>query len=62
MEQIYTAELIQKEKQHGLDLEELKRFLHRETKYIEQSLEKQDEMSQQLVKVKKQTVDLGEIV
>lgn len=62
MEQIYTAELIQKEKQHGLDLEELKRVLHRETKYIEQSLEKQDEMSQQLVKVKKQTVDLGEIV
>lgn len=62
MEQIYTAELIQKEKQHGLDLEELKRVLHRETKYIEQSLEKQDEMSEQLVKVKKQTVDLGEIV
>lgn len=62
MEQIYTAELIQKEKQHGLDLEELKRVLHRESKYIEQSLEKQDEMSQQLVKVKKQTVDLGEIV
>ena len=62
MEQIYTAELIQKEKQHGLDLEELKRILHRESKYIEQSLEKQDEMSQQLVKVKKQTVDLGEIV
>lgn len=53
MEQIYTAELIQKEKQHGLDLEELKRVLHRETKYIEHSLEKQDEMSEQLVKVKK---------
>jgi len=62
MEQLYTAELLQKEKQHQTDLLELQKALQRETKYIEQSLEKQEEMSQQLVKVKRQTVDLSEQV
>ena len=62
METLYTADLQVKERQHQGDLEELKKALQRETRLIEESLTKQEEMSEQLVKVKKQTVDLGEIV
>ena len=56
METLYTADLQVKERQHQGDLEELKKALQRETRLIEESLTKQEEMSEQLVKVKKQTV------
>jgi hypothetical protein len=62
MDEQFKADLQEKEKIHQANLEQLKIALRRETDNIERELQKQEEMWTQLEKVKKQTVDLGEIV
>ena len=62
MDDQFKADLQEKQKIHQANLEQLKIALSRETSNIERELTKQEEMWSQLEKVKKQTVDLGEIV
>ena len=62
MEELYQADLNVKEKQNQTNLTQLKETMKRETKNLNRELEKQEEMWGQLEKIKRQTVDLGEIV
>jgi len=62
MDDLHTADLDQKVKQHNLNLTEQKKLLLAETRHLEEQLSHQSELKSVLDKLQQRTVDVSEIV